>query len=182
MEGSVDELLIRNLGDKHRLSPQDLSMLFERFKAIELDTSLITQYPSPKNKAKIAALSVRADTHNFFIPLLLNVPSSVRTLTIKNATFSSNNLMVDLGQKDKFNTSGVDTLIFEGFADNLEQIWKVLRHDFFPKLRRVEIHVVPTDRSHQHFRSREQQIRQHQQRTPRLQRIDIAAVFRETKY
>ena len=89
----MDELLIRNLDSKQRLNPQDLAMLFERFEAIELDSSLIVDYPSTKNKAKLRALSLRADTHNFFIPLLLNVPSSVRTLTIKNATFSSNNLI-----------------------------------------------------------------------------------------
>jgi len=182
VEGSVDELIIRNLDNKHRLSPQDLQMLFERFEAIEVDSSLVEVYPSTKNKAKLKALSVRADTHNFFIPLLLGVPSSVKTLTIKNATFSNNNLIIDLNQRPKFNTAGVETLVLEGFADNLKQIWKVLNNDFFPKLRNLVVHLMPTDRSYRDHRGKEEEISQYQRNSQRLRRIHISTVLRESIY
>lgn len=178
----MDELLIRNLDSKQRLSQQDLTMLFERFEAIELDSSLIVDYPSTKNKAKLGALSLRADTHNFFLPLLLHMPSSVRTLTIKNATFSSNVLIVDISQKKKFKTQRVETLVLEGFADNLKQIWKVLDNDFFPSLKHLVIHFVPSDRSHRGHRAKEEQIRLHQEETPQLRALRISTVFRESKY
>lgn len=182
MEGHVDELLIRNLDNKQQLTAQEVTLLFERFKAVELDSSLMTDWPTSKSKAKIRALSIRADTHNFFIPLLNNVPASVRTLTIKNATFSSNNLIIDLAQKHKFQTGGVETLVLEGFADNLKQIWKVLHHQFFPALRHLVIHFVPSDRDHRDHRAKEEEIRRKQAATPRLHTMRISTVFRESKY
>jgi len=182
MENHVDELMLRNLDNKTRLSAQDLALLFERFESVEVDSSLVVEYPTLKSKAKIAALSLRADTHNFFIPLLLGVPPSVRTLTIKNATFSSNNLIIDMAQKAKFRTANVGTLILEGFADNLKQIWKVLQCDFFPNLRRLQIHFLPSDRAYKDHRSTEEQIRRHQADNKRLHKLQIDTVFRHSKY
>jgi len=181
MENYVPELLLRNLDNKTRLSAQDLALLFERFEAVELDSSLIAEYPTMKSKAKLSSLSLRADTHNFFIPLLLGVPPSVRTLTIKNAIFSTNNLIIDLNQKAKFRTANVSTLVLEGFADNLKQIWKVLHCDIFPNLRRLQIHFLPTDRAYKD-RSAEEQIRRHQADNKRLHKLQIDTVFRQSKY
>jgi len=183
VEGSVDALLIRNQRNQHRLNPQDLAMLFDRFESIELDSSLISEYPSTRNKVKIRELTVRADTHNFFIQLLLNTPSSVKTLTIKNATFSSNNLIVDISQKHKFNTGGVQTLVLEGFADDFKQIWTVLRSGVFPKLRRLVIHFVPSDRSHKHHRAKAAQIQRHlNEHRERYGRIRIDTVVKDSVY
>ena len=119
-------------------------MLFDRFDRIEIDSSLIAQggYPSIKNQTKIAQLTLNADTHNFFIPLLLNMPSSVQHLILKNSTFSANNLIIDISQKYKYNTQAIAALTLVGFdtSHNLKQIQTLLNHDVFANL--SELHIV----------------------------------------
>lgn len=161
IENSVDELTIKNVDDRQRLNPQDLAMLFERFQAVELDSSLISTFPSTRNKVKLTSLTLRADRQNFFIQLLLALPSSVRTLRICNVTFSSNILMLDVSQiqKFKFNTRFVDTLVMECFADNLDQLWKVLKHDLFPNLKRLLIVITANERAAQNVRGKQEEIR-----------------------
>merc|ERR1711933_565072 len=113
-------------------------MLFSRFLKIEIDASLIDKYP--KNiHAKIQQLSIKADTLNFFIKLLKNMPSSVNHLSIKNMSASINSLVVDVSQKSKFNTKSIRILELDGFANNLKQIANVLNHDLFPNLTRLDI-------------------------------------------
>merc|ERR550525_656848 len=159
IENSVDELTIKNADGRQRLNPQDLAMLFERFQAVELDSSLISAFPSTKNKAKLTSLTLRADRHNFFIQMLMGLPSSVRSLRICNDTFSSNILTIDVSQKQKYNTKFVQTLVMEGFADNLDQLWKVLKHDLFPNLKRLLIVITANERAAQNVLGKQEEIR-----------------------
>merc|ERR1712154_479735 len=143
IEDSCNDLIIKNLdiGDKHQLQAQDLAMLFSRFQEIEIDSSLIDKYPQTNllNKTKIKKLSIQSDTHNFFIKLLKNIPSSVNHLSIKNTTNSTNNLVIDVSQKSKFNTKNIKILELNGFDNNLKQIANVLNHTLFPNLERLYI-------------------------------------------
>jgi len=150
IETLAEELVIKNVSNINRckIQRQDLAMLFLRFARIEIDSSLIAQYPSTKNKTAIKILSVQSDTHNFFIPLLMAIPSSVRHLIIKNPTYSTNNLHFDAQQQqqNKYNTKNVQQLTLEGFDNNLKQISRVLNSALFPNLRRLNIVTRSADR------------------------------------
>ena len=63
LEADVDELIIKNLDNKsnNKLQKQDAAMFFNRFEKIEIDSSLITEYPSIKNKTELRQLSIQSD-------------------------------------------------------------------------------------------------------------------------
>merc|ERR1711902_184124 len=100
----VQELIIKNSNKKSKLQAQDLAMLFKRFSKIEIEASLITDYPS-----------------------------------IKNTTKSTNNLVFDVSQKNKYNTKNVNQLTLQGFDNNLKQITTILNNDLFKSLKRLNI-------------------------------------------
>ena len=176
LEQDVEELVIRNLDNKSKLQMQDLAILFERFERIEIDSSLITEYPSIKNKTKLRQLSIQSDTHNFFIFLLKKLPSSVRHLVIKNTTYSTNNLVFDVSQANKYNTKAVNKLTLEGFETNLKQIANLLNYNLFKNLRELEIVT----------RSRERKLHIIEQEMQSLykasRKIRIKASFKPHKY
>lgn len=147
LEGLTDELLIRNLSNvsttsqSPRLQKQDLAVLFSRFERIEIDTSVIAQYPSTRLKTKVRRLCVASDTHNFFIPLLMAIPKSVTHLCMKNPTFSTNNLHFDAEQlrQQKYKTEQVQALTLFGFENNLKQVSNLVNRLLFPALQKLTL-------------------------------------------
>jgi len=129
-----------------QLNPQDLAMLFNRFESIEMDASLISEYPSTDNKTRITELSLKGDRHDFFISLLLNVPHSVTRLSIRNVQFSTNNLVVDVTRCAEFNTKAVRSLSLFDFDNNLKQIAAVINNNLFPNLERLMVATSMPDK------------------------------------
>jgi len=142
MEGKCNDVVIRSLDRRNAktLQPQDLAMLFSRFQRIEIDASLIDKYPKNIHiHAKIQKLSIRADSGNFFIKLLRNIPGSVNHLSITNQANATNNLVIDVSQKDKFMTKNIRTLELNGFENNLRQITTLMKLNIFQNLTRLNV-------------------------------------------
>merc|ERR1711902_58005 len=175
----VQELIIKNSNKKSKLQAQDLAMLFKRFSKIEIEASLITDYPSIKNKTEISTLSIQADTHNFFISLLLNIPSSVKHLIIENTTNSTNNLVFDVSQKNKYNTKNVNQLTLQGFDNNLKQITTILNNDLFKSLKRLNI-IIRTNNDKK-LTQIEQEIKSKVNRSSN-NRVQIKAIRKSSNY
>merc|ERR1712115_156526 len=173
------ELIIKNSNKKSKLQAQDLAMLFKRFSKIEIEASLITDYPSIKNKTEISTLSIQADTHNFFISLLLNIPSSVKHLIIENTTNSTNNLVFDVPQKNKYNTKNVNQLTLQGFDNNLKQITTILNNDLFKSLKRLNI-IIRTNNDKK-LTQIEQEIKSKVNRSNN-NRVQIKAIRKSSNY
>lgn len=141
LEDWVPALVIANgsgaQGRRVQLNPQDLAMLFNRFESIEMDASLITEYPSTDNKTRITELRLRADRHDFWKPLLMSVPHSVTDLSIRNVQFSSNNLVVDVAMPK--NTKQIREVTFYDFGT--VQIANVINNNVFPNVERLTVAI-----------------------------------------